>query len=114
MTSISENMSSIVAQATAITEQANLSLDRYERKVGRLSRREEIFEMGILLAGIRHSRSQATALSKIIPSPNRVPHEYAKAYAEIANALFGFIESCERREDSIGKMALGFRCETAV
>lgn len=107
-------MSYIVAQATTITNEANKSLDSYERKTREFSVHEEIFELGMLLACIRNCHSAAETLSRMIPSPNRVPREYAQSYAEIAKALFHFIESCEHREEMIGKKALGFSCETAV
>jgi hypothetical protein len=114
MISIEENFSYIIRKASVITDEANRSLDDFERKTGRISPREEIFEMGMLMANLRRCRMIAEDLSERIPSPNKVPREYADSVAEVAAALFRFIGTCERREESIGKKALGYSCETAV
>jgi hypothetical protein len=114
MTSIQENFAYIIAQVAAITREANNSLDRYETKSGDVAPAEELLEMGILLACIRRCHKAADALSRRIPSPNQVPREYSDSVAEVANALFRFMESCGKREEIIGKNALGYRCETTV
>jgi hypothetical protein len=114
MISTEENFSYIIRQTCVITDEANRSLDRYEQKAGRISPREDIFEMGMLIANLRRCRMAAEHLGKMIPSPNQVSRSYADSVAEIASALFHFIETCESREKSIGEKALGYSCETAV
>lgn len=114
MLSIQKSFSDIVTKVAAITSEVNRAMDRYEQRTGGCSPAEEILEMGMLLACVRRSRAMAMVISRRIPSPNQVPWEYADAIAGFASALFHFIDSCERRENAIGKKALGYRCETTV
>jgi hypothetical protein len=107
MKTLEDNFAYIVSQANAITRDVNRSLDRYEEREDAVCPTERILDMGVLIASLERGRTMAWELASRVPSPNQVPAELADSVAEITNALFRFIESCERRETGIGEMVLG-------
>ena len=56
----------------------------------------------------------AEELLRGVPSPNQVPPNVAESVAEVTTSLFRFIDSCDRREEVINRMVLGFGGKTAV
>lgn len=112
--SIRESFEHIVTQASVITAEVTRSLDWYEQRLGKLNKAEELLELGALLSSIRRGRAMAEELVRGVPSPNQVPAHVAESVAEVTSSLFHFIESCDKREEIINSIVLGYRTKNAV
>jgi hypothetical protein len=112
--SLKHSFEHIVTQASVISAEVTRSLDWYDSKLGKLSKPQELLELGALLSSVRRGRVMAEELVKGVPSPNQVPANAAESVAEITTSLFNFIESCNQREEAINSMALRYRNKNAV
>jgi len=111
--SLKDSFERIVTQASVITTEVTRSLDWYESKLGKLTKPQELLELGALLASVRRGRSMAEDLLRGVPSPNQVPANVAESVAEVTTSLFHFIESCNQREEVINSLVRGFRAQNA-
>jgi len=112
--SLKDSFERIVTQASVISAEVTRSLDWYESKLGRLTKPEELLELGALLASVRRGRAMAEDLLRGVPSPNQVPADVAESVAEVTTSLFHFIDSCDQREEAINSIVLGYRRKNAV
>ena len=108
LSSLNDTFENIVTQAAVITKEITRSLDWYENKLGNVSTPEQMLELGALLSSVRHGRAMAMDLLKTVPSPNKVPADVAQSVADVTTSLFRFVDSCDQREETINKMALGY------
>jgi len=111
--SLNDTFENIVAQAAVITAEVTRSLDWYENKLGNVSTPAQMLELGALLASVRHGREMAMDLLKTVPSPNKVPFDVAESVADVTRSLFNFVDSCDQREETINKIALGYSHKSA-
>ncbi len=107
--SLKENFEKIVERSSEMMRELNTALDRYEASLRGADSISRMLELGALLACVRRGRDQALELLASVPSPNRVPSHLSEEVVGVANALFGFLESCDQREALIMRLAEGMR-----
>jgi hypothetical protein len=103
----------IAVEAEDIANRVNRSLDLYEQ-VEAVSPGQQILELGVLLADVRHGRARALELTRSVPSPNMVSPDLQDQVIKVSQALFAFIETCRIRETIIDGMANKLSRETAA